>query len=128
MRRRRRIDVIRSGEPDGAIVADVYFRDSFVEPDGVESVVHEYSIAVVVGAHDHTVKSIVPTAHVLPSPECPAALASAQRLVGMHVSEIRAHVRDRFRGTSTCTHLNDALRSIGDLDALIATLDAQANP
>jgi Protein of unknown function (DUF2889) len=46
----------------------------------------------------------------------------------MHTSEIRAHVRDEFRGTSTCTHLNDALRSIGDLHALMNNMITATPP
>ena len=42
--------------------------------------------------------------------------------VGMAIDELRSHVREEFRGTTTCTHLNDALRSIGDLRALLALL------
>jgi Protein of unknown function (DUF2889) len=120
MRRRRRIDVLPPDGRGAPLRADIYFRDSFIENDGTESVVHEYGVALTIDASEHRITSIVPTAHVLPSPECPAALASAQRLVGMPTSAVRAHVRDEFRGTSTCTHLNDVLRSAGDLAILIA--------
>jgi hypothetical protein len=124
MRRRRRIDVLPPDIRGAPFRADIYFRDSFIEDDGTESVVHEYGVALTVDASEHRITSIVPTAHVLPSPECPAALASAQRLVGMPTSAVRSHVRDEFRGTSTCTHLNDVLRSAGDL----ATLISQVTP
>jgi hypothetical protein len=38
----------------------------------------------------------------------------------MRLGDLRAHVAASFTGTSTCTHLNDALRALGDLEALIA--------
>ena len=45
--------------------------------------------------------------------------AGASRLVGTPVSGLRRHVRDTFLGTSTCTHLNDTLRSLEDIPALL---------
>jgi hypothetical protein len=62
--------------------------------------------------------SISARAHVLPWMECPGALASAQRVAGMELSELRARVRKEFVGRSTCTHLNDSLRSLADISAL----------
>ncbi|MGE0879872.1 MAG: DUF2889 domain-containing protein, partial [Acidimicrobiia bacterium] len=53
---------------------------------------------------------------------CPGAVASASRLVGKEISQIRDFVRTDFRGITTCTHLNDLVRSLGDLDALAAKL------
>jgi hypothetical protein len=44
---------------------------------------------------------------------------SAGRLAGSPVAGLRQHVRDRFLGTSTCTHLNDTLRSLEDIPALL---------
>ena len=37
----------------------------------------------------------------------------------MTLAELRDRVRAEFVGTSTCTHLNDTLRAIADLDALL---------
>ena len=126
MRRRRRIDVRRIANDPTQLEVDVFFRDSILEPTsderGIETVIHEYGIDARVDAVSRRITSIVAIAHVLPGPECPSAVASAQRLVGMTVDDIRAHVRDEFRGTTTCTHLNDALRSIGDLGALLTLL------
>jgi hypothetical protein len=56
---------------------------------------------------------------VLPWQECPGAIGSAARVRGMTLSELRGRIRSEFVGTSTCTHLNDTLRAIGDLDALL---------
>ena len=125
MRRRRRIDVCRNATNDALLDVDVFFRDSIVEDvddQPVETVIHEYGIDACVDRDSGQILSIAAIAHVLPGPECPSAVASAQRLVGMAIDELRAHVREEFRGTTTCTHLNDALRSIGDLRALLALL------
>ena len=114
MRRRRLLDI--SGSHVFAM-----FRDTFIAPDtGVETVLHEYSINA---DYDFTAKqftSCVATPHVLPWPECPNAAASAQRIVGKSAEEVRDFVRREFNGISTCTHLNDLLRSLGD----VATLGA----
>ena len=37
----------------------------------------------------------------------------------MTLSDMRGRIRAEFVGTSTCTHLNDTLRCLGDIGALI---------
>ena len=59
---------------------------------------------------------------VLPWVECPVAAASAWSLVGTPIGDVRRAVRSTFHGTHTCTHLNDLLRSVGDVPALIGRL------
>lgn len=118
MRRRRRLDLL-PGDPTRI---DVLFRDSFIEANGVETAVHEYGIDLTVDPGSRRVQAIAAIPHVLPGPECPNAADSAQRLVGLTLAELRPHVRATFAGVPTCTHLNDALRSIGDLDSLLAHL------
>jgi hypothetical protein len=59
---------------------------------------------------------------VLPWTECPFAAASAARLDGHAVGELRELVGREFKGTTTCTHLNDLLRSLADLARLVALL------
>jgi len=51
----------------------------------------------------------------LPWRECSGALLSAGRIVGQQPEGLRAQVRDEFLGPSTCTHLNDTIRSLKDL-------------
>lgn len=121
MRRLRRLD-LRPGR-DGSAAFDAHFRDSHVDGDGVETVVHEYTLAGTVDVATRTVASIAADYHVLPWQECPGAIGSADRVLGMSVAEIRDRVRAEFVGTSTCTHLNDTLRAIGDLDVLLSGLD-----
>ncbi|HEY6796617.1 MAG TPA: DUF2889 domain-containing protein [Kineosporiaceae bacterium] len=118
MRRSRRMD-IRPGTPT---TVDVLFRDSYVRPDGLETVVHEYTVLMTLDADTGVVTSCEAAPRVLPWAECPAAAASARRLAGQPVAGLRAHVRQSFLGTSTCTHLNDTLRSLEDVPALLSLL------
>jgi Protein of unknown function (DUF2889) len=110
-RRRRRIDV-----GFGPVLeVDAMFRDSHFDDDALESVVHEYSLRASIDAETLIVTSIEATPRVLPYVECPAAAASAARLVGFHLDDVRDRVRKELVGTSTCTHLNDLLRSLEDV-------------
>jgi hypothetical protein len=118
MRRHRRIDVARDGD---VILVDTHFRDSYMEPDGFESAVHEYEVLATLDA-DEVIRTIEVRPRVLPNPDCPGAVASAQRLVGMPIGAVRDHVRAEFRGETTCTHLNDQLRALADVPFLLAQL------
>jgi hypothetical protein len=124
MRRARRIDVRAPSRPGGAFEVDAFFRDSHVDGDGRESVVHEYGVTATVDGEARTVVDIAATADVLPWAECPAAVVSAVRLVGQPLADLRPWVRRTFTGTSTCTHLNDTLRGLADVDVLIDRLVA----
>ena len=121
MRRRRRIDVVPgpAGEP---VVVDAMFRDSHVDDQGAETIVHEYTMLVHVDPRDWHVLTAHATPQVLPWFECPEAAASATRLAGDPLDGLRARVRAEFVGTTTCTHLNDALRALEDVPALVRHL------
>jgi len=114
IRRRRRLDVA-GGDP---LAVDVHFRDSHCDLDELEDVLHEYSLAATVDPATLTVLTSAAVARVLPWPECPEALASAGRIAGEPVAKLRWRVMADFKGTSTCTHLNDVLRSLGSVTAL----------
>jgi hypothetical protein len=119
IRRCRRLDLV-DGNPYGL---QVHFRDSHMEQDGVtEDVLHEYVVDGTVEPGTLVVRSSEATVRVLPWPECPGAVASAGRIVGEAVSVLRPKVALRFTGTTTCTHLNDVLRSIAGVTALAAAL------
>ena len=115
VRRRRRLDLL-PGDPSRL---DVHFRDSHLGADGPEEVLHEYAMVATLEA-DLTVRSADAVARVLPWPECPGALGSAARVVGQPVAALRDLVASDFKGTSTCTHLNDVLRSVAGATALAA--------
>jgi hypothetical protein len=117
MRRHRRID-LWPGDADSAEF-DAHFRDSHVDGDGIETIVHEYTVAGVVDVSARTVVSVDARVRVLPWQECPSAITSALRIRGMALSDLRHRIKGELVGTSTCTHLNDTLRCLGDLDALL---------
>jgi hypothetical protein len=124
VRRRRRIDVL-AGEP---LRVDVHFRDSHLGATDPEEVLHEYLLSAAVDPATLTVLEAGATARVLPWPECPQAVASAGRIVGEPVGALRSLVASDFTGTSTCTHLNDVLRSLAGVSALAAALLHPVDP
>lgn len=121
VRRRRRLDVVApaGGEP---YELDVMVRDTLAEADARETVIHEFHIRATVDRDDARVVAIVARPHVVPGRECPMATAYVERLVGVPLAEVRAAVGRRLRGTESCTHLSDALRSMGDLATVLPLL------
>jgi Protein of unknown function (DUF2889) len=118
MRRRRRLDVVAGH----GLEIDAMFRDSYMGPDGTESIVHEYSFSGSVDPDTLRMLDAHARPRVLPYVECPAAAASAGSLAGMPVAELRRRVRQELTGISTCTHLNDLLRSLADIGALATAI------
>lgn len=117
MRRFRRLDV--GPVACGSVEFEAHFRDSHMDDDLVETIVHEYTVVGTVDVATRTISSVTAEVRVLPWQECPGAIGSAARVQGMALADLRDRVRVEFVGTSTCTHLNDTLRSIADLDALL---------
>ncbi|MET0701510.1 MAG: DUF2889 domain-containing protein [Mycobacterium sp.] len=120
MRRRRRIDVYDAGP--GTVGVDAMFRDTYVRADGAETIIHEYTLLAVVDADSEMILEAHATPRVLPWQECPGAAESAARIADMTLAQLHFRVRDELSGTSTCTHLNDLLRSAGDVSGLLARL------
>lgn len=120
-RRHRRLDVWATAHGHAA---ESFFRDSYVRPDGTETVIHEYTVRAQLATRggDAFFTSCEAEFGALPWPECPGALASAGRLAGTPVAGLRSRVREQFYGVGTCTHLNDTLRALADVGALIGTL------
>jgi Protein of unknown function (DUF2889) len=117
MRRFRRLDLLPVDA--GAADFDAHFRDTHLDGDGVETIVHEYTVVGTVDTSTRTIVSVTANVHVLPWQECPGAIGSAARVQGLTLSELRGRIRGGFVGVSTCTHLNDTLRAIADLAALL---------
>jgi len=120
-RRCRRLDL---WEDDDRAWVDSFFRDSHVDAHGVETVVHEWHVQAEFDPATRLFVSAAAQMGPLPYPECPGAAASARRLAGMSCDGLRRAVRSSFVGTSTCTHLNDTLRSMEDVEALLDTLQS----
>jgi hypothetical protein len=68
------------------------------------------------------IRTIEVRARILPGPDCPGAVASAQLVVGQPLASLRAFVRGAMRDDTICTHLNDQLRSLADVPALVSAL------
>lgn len=124
-RRRRRLDVF---EEDGAVHVDCLFRDSHVDDEGLERVVHEYSVRATFDPTTGWLSSCEADPGPLPYPECPGAAASAGRVAGAPVEGLRGLVRETFVGPTTCSHLNDTLRSLEDVGALVSALFDRRSP
>jgi Protein of unknown function (DUF2889) len=118
MRRRRLVDVTW-GDP---LTVHAMFRDTHTGPDGTETVLHEYTVEAAVDAGSLTVLRCEATPRSLPWMECPEAAGSASRLEGRPLPDLRDFVRRELTGTTTCTHLNDLLRSLADVAALATIL------
>ena len=123
-----RLDLIGPGPgvSGGEHRIDLHFRDSHADEESRETVLHEYTIAGTAGLHAGRIGAVSARAHVLPWLECPGALASAERIGGMELSSLRPVVRKEFVGRTTCTHLNDSLRSLADIAALSRELGPAA--
>lgn len=118
-RRWRRLDLWREHD---VVEIECFFRDSHVDADGLETVVHEYTVGAAVDASTMRFTKCEASIGVLPWTECPSAAASAGRLVGAPASGLRPWIRETFVGPPTCTHLNDTLRAMEDVSALVAEL------
>ncbi len=119
-RRRRRLDVWLEDRDVAAV--ECFFRDSHADESGLETVVHEYTVRGRVDTQTLRMVECDAFAGELPYLECPGAAASANRLVGTPSVGLRPMVLAELTGPSTCTHLNDALRSLEDVGALLRAL------
>jgi hypothetical protein len=117
VRRRRRLDVTRTGD---GVRATSHFRDSHAGDDG-ETVMHEYLLDARFDA-DRRLTTIDVEALTLPWRECPGAVASAQRLVGVTLDQLTERVRADLVGPTTCTHLTSSMRCLADVTALVPML------
>jgi hypothetical protein len=118
-RRRRRIDV---WVDDGRAIAECFFRDSHSDVDGTETIVHEYTVRAAFDPSTHEIVTVEAIPGPLPYPECPAAAASSATLVGTSLEDLRSSVPETMVGPTTCTHLNDAFRSLEDAGSLLRRL------
>jgi hypothetical protein len=121
MRRARCIDVWIEGD----IRIEATFQDSASTPDGRRVAVHEYGLYAEIDLASGALRLISATPHVLPFAECPEAVGNIHLLVGTPAHRLRDAVLQLLRRTLGCTHLNDALRSLADVPALVGQLHAR---
>lgn len=118
LRRRRRIDVWI----DGDIHLDAMFRDATWTPEGTETIVHEYAVTASISADTGELLEVTADPRVLPYGSCPAAADEVGRMIGTSLGTFRASVLEALPGVLGCTHLNDMLRSLGEVPQLVALL------
>jgi len=111
--RRRVLEARR--EDRGRLVATSRLLDTYVEADGRETVLHEYTVTIRFDEGSRVIHEVEAIPGELPAPACSSASQSADDLVGTKIDTARELVAERFRGPRTCTHLNDVLRSLGQL-------------
>lgn len=121
MRRARRLDVRIEGD---RILVDSMFQDSTTVPEGGRVAVHEYRLTGEAGLRSGVVERLDAEPRVLPYRECPLASRSVDALVGVPLADLRAEVLQRLPGTAGCTHLNDAMRALAEVPALVRMLRA----
>ena len=121
-RRARRLDVIAPAVAGDPYRIDVHFRDSHTDGDGEETVVHEYGVAAIARCcrghadDDRGDRARAAVARV------PRGRGERDASAGVPITDLRRLVRREFKGTSTCTHLNDVLRLLADVEVLVAEL------
>ena len=123
MRRARRIDVWRETDSD-IIHIDSAFQDSAPRPVGTRAALHEYRLSATLEPDTLRLLSLDIDPRVLPFHECPGAITNAKKLIGTPLADIRAAVLAQLRGPAGCTNLNDALRALGEVPALVKQLPA----
>jgi hypothetical protein len=120
MRRARRMDVWSEG---GAFRVDAHFRDCCTDARLGISAVHEYSLDATIDPEDLCVTELIAIPRALPFQECPLAASNVAWLVGQELTELRSRVVEILHGIDCCTHLNDALRALADVSALLPAVD-----
>jgi hypothetical protein len=120
MRRARRMDVWAEG---ATYQIDAHFRDCCTDERLGLIGVHEYTVEATIDADQLVVTTLVAIPRVLPFAECPAAAANMDRLLGQPLPGLRGRVVEILNGIDCCTHLNDALRALADVSALLPALN-----
>lgn len=123
MRRARRIDVCLGD----VIEIDSFFQDSATTPERGRVAVHEYVVRATADPRSQRLLSVTADPRVLPYRECPMAVANVSRMVGTPLADLRTAVLERLKGIDGCTHLNDVLRSLAEVPALVRPLSGQSS-
>ena len=121
--RLRYMDVWRD---EGAVQVRFGFQDSSAMPGtALRRLFHEYTGRAVIDPETMVLKAIDMEFGSLPFTTCHAAAVTPQALVGQSVRDFRQAVIAVLPGITGCTHLNDSLRTLQDVPALVELLDQQ---
>ncbi|MCC7274524.1 MAG: DUF2889 domain-containing protein [Alphaproteobacteria bacterium] len=120
LRRSRRIDVW----VDGLVHIDAMFQDSATKPQGGRAAIHEYHLTATADPQSGRILSVEATPRVLPYVECPGAVLNIHRVKAMRLEALRDEVPVLLAKTEGCTHLNDALRALTCVPAMLEELGA----
>ncbi len=117
----RYMDVWREG---GKVHVMFGFQDSAAFPGtDLRRLFHEYRGVAVIDPDSFVLEAITMDFGSLPYTTCHAAAASPQQMVGRRLGDFRKTVIDLLKGTAGCTHLNDSLRTLQDVPAMVRILD-----
>jgi hypothetical protein len=117
--RRARATVVRRLETGARV--EVRYRDSYADPDGIERALHEWQVGIDMDPAGRFIDLRARPGR-LPWAECPSAQASAAMLAGYRSEDVESVVATAFKGTGTCTHLDDTLRTLTEVPDLLALL------
>lgn len=102
------------------IVAD--FQDSATTAAGPRIAVHDYRVTASADPGRFALTAVAVAPHALPYGECLGAAPNAELMLGMRLCAFREQVPAVLGGTLGCTHLNDVLRMLADVPALVRRL------
>jgi hypothetical protein len=122
MRRARFIDVSLTD----VISVHSGFQDSASTPSGARAAVHEYRMSLTADPDSLCVLSLEAEPRVLPYAECTVAPSNLKSLIGTPLPQLRDKVLAELRGIAGCTHLNDAMRALAQVPALVSRLQDAA--
>jgi hypothetical protein len=119
-RRVRRIDAWR--DESGAVQIDAMFQDSGVAPGTRRVAIHEYRLRAQAQGPDLRLAQVSTESGQLPHALCRSAPAGLQSLLGLPLERLAREVLLRLPRTAGCTHLNDAMRALAAVPALVGRL------
>lgn len=103
---RREITVESTVQDGGRLLFTAVLRDRWRDEAGNEEEIHGYEVRLLAEPPDLTVVSVDVQPRFLPFPDCPAAAAAAQRLVGTRLTKgFRPAATAALGSVEGCTHL-----------------------
>ena len=125
MRRLRRIDLIP--DRDGLRI-DAHHRDSCVRSDGMEVIIHEFTLTGRLHPDTLVLEELETIGRVLPFPDCTLATAEATRMIGVPVKNAVPAIGEHVPGILGCTHLSDLLSNLVGISNMVRYLPSRTLP